>query len=102
MMGTGRCGQLVESKCHWPKNQGNASGGKTDHSECWILSTVLQYRGGLWLFRAASSENETSTQKLSGNDCFEDWDRERLNFREADAEVSGIPLEVLKPNDPSE
>lgn len=76
--------------------------GKTDHSERWILSTVLQYRGGFWLFRAASSENETSTQKLNGNDCFEDWGRERLNFREADTEVSGIPQEVLKPNDPSE
>lgn len=91
MMGTGRCGLLVESKCHWLKNQGKASRGKTEHSELWIRGLVLQYHGSLWLFRAASSENDTSPQKLNGNDCFEDWGRERLNFREADAEVSGIP-----------
>lgn len=57
----------------------------------WILGMALRYHGGLWLFRAASSENETCTQKLTGNDCFEDWGRERLNFGEADAEVSGYP-----------
>lgn len=48
-----------------------ASRGKTECSELWILSMVLQYHAGTWLHAVASLENKTGTQ-LTGNDYFED------------------------------